>query len=471
MMPTNVSYPGIYIEEDQSLAMSVPAGKTAVPVFVGVFRTPQGAWADPKKCVRVNTWLEFKQNFGNSAVPAVTVTPPGKVVVKKGGKSTASDGGAGQEDEDSDYAVKIDYKEYLGSLSVRHYFDNGGGACYILPLDKIGKDEKAFIVPTIEACSEISLLCYCEITDNKKDQSIYSELNSLLNKKKGYFLLVDSYDGEPPSGLMSEQVAVYYPSLQTTYQRPYVDDALITITGYPGVNNLAELREKHDTVSQNLCEKIDEALKARLEDAPVYLRASSAIAGVYCKTDRNRGVWKAPANMAFINVAGLVQVAIVGNKPTFTPVTVTEADQGKLNGNGINAIRAFSDQGFVVWGARTLAAQDPEWRYIPVRRLFNSVERDIQQAMRTVMFEPNSPLTWEKVRSAIDNYLYSLWRLGALMGTKPEEAYFVKIGQNITMTESDIDAGTLIVKVGMAAARPAEFIILQFSQILGGDAS
>ncbi|MCF7696881.1 phage tail sheath subtilisin-like domain-containing protein [Mycetohabitans sp. B2] len=470
-MPTNVSYPGVYIEEDQSLAMSVPAGKTAVPVFVGVFRTPQGTWADPKQCVRVNTWLEFKQNFGDSAVPAVTVTPPGKVAVKKSSKSTSLDGGAEQENEGSDYAVTIDYKEYLGSLSVRHHFDNGGGVCYILPLDKIGKDEKAFVVPAIEACSEISLLCYCEVTDNKQDQSIYSELNKLLNKKKGYFLLVDSYDSEPPSGLVSEQVAVYYPSLKTTYQRPHVDDALITITGYPGVNNLVDLKDKQDTVSQNLCKKIGEALKAKLEESPVYLRASSAIAGVYCKTDRNRGVWKAPANVALTNVAGLVQVATAGNKPIFTPVTVTEADQGKLNEKGINAIRAFSDQGFVVWGARTLAAQDPEWRYVPVRRLFNSVERDIQQAMRTVMFEPNSPPTWEKVRAAIDNYLYSLWRLGALVGAKPDEAYFVQIGQNITMTKSDIDAGTLIVKVGMAAARPAEFIILQFSQILGGGAS
>ncbi|MDR5823090.1 phage tail sheath C-terminal domain-containing protein [Caballeronia sp. LZ043] len=107
---------------------------------------------------------------------------------------------------------------------------------------------------------------------------------------------------------------------------------------------------------------------------------------------------------------------------------------------------------------------DTSWRYIPVRRLFNSAEADIRKSMQAMMFEPNTAPTWEKVRGAIDSYLFSLWSSGALAGTAPEEAYFVQIGKDVTMSDADIAAGKMIVKVGMAAARPAEFIILQFTQ-------
>ncbi len=134
-----------------------------------------------------------------------------------------------------------------------------------------------------------------------------------------------------------------------------------------------------------------------------------------------------------------------------------------MNDAGINAIRHFTGKGTLIWGARTLDQTD-NWRYIPVRRLFNTAERDIKRAMRFAVFEPNSQPTWKRVQTAIDNYLYQLWQQGALAGNKPQEAYFVQIGKDITMSEDDIQQGKMIVKVGMAAVRPAEFIILQFSQ-------
>ena len=120
----------------------------------------------------------------------------------------------------------------------------------------------------------------------------------------------------------------------------------------------------------------------------------------------------------------------------------------------------------MVWGARTLAAAtgDTSWRYIPVRRLFNSAERDIKKTMQTMVFEPNSQPTWEKVRSAIENYLYHLWTQGAFAGATAKDAYFVQIGLNVTMTQDQINQGQMIATVGMAAVRPAEFIILQFTQ-------
>jgi phage tail sheath protein FI len=187
---------------------------------------------------------------------------------------------------------------------------------------------------------------------------------------------------------------------------------------------------------------------------PVLLPPSAAIAGIYCDTDRQRGVWKAPANVALSGVTDVV--------------SVSDAEQGIMNDAGINVIRRFSDRGIVVWGARTAAGtaanSDVNWRYVPVRRLFDSAERDIRRTMQTMVFEPNNELTWEKVRSAIEHYLHRLWTQGALLGAKAEEAYSVQIGLNVTMTAEQIAQGQMIATVRMAAVRPAEFIVLQFTQ-------
>ncbi|MFA0182987.1 phage tail sheath family protein (plasmid) [Vibrio cyclitrophicus] len=181
------------------------------------------------------------------------------------------------------------------------------------------------------------------------------------------------------------------------------------------------------------------------------LPPSAAIAGAYCANDGARGVWKAPANMTLRG----------GLLPIFK---ISDEIQGQYNSDkALNMIREFDVGSAVIWGART-TQDDDSWRYVPVRRLFNSAEKDIQNAMQSAMFEPNSQPTWEEVRSSINSYLYGLWKQGALSGATPEQAFFVSIGKDITMTEGDINQGKMIVKVGMAAVRPAEFIILQFTQ-------
>ncbi|CAE6910003.1 phage tail sheath family protein [Paraburkholderia domus] len=181
---------------------------------------------------------------------------------------------------------------------------------------------------------------------------------------------------------------------------------------------------------------------------------SVVVAGIYCSVDRTRGVWKAPAN-----------VYLPANyQPLYK---VIDDLQGQFNsGLAINMIRNAVGGGTVVWGARTLEDSD-NWRYIPVRRLFDSAERDIKSALRSMVFEPNGQPVWEKVRSAITNYLYGLWQAGALVGESEKEAYFVQIGEGLTMTSDDIAQGKMIVNVGMAAVRPAEFIVLQFTQNVG----
>lgn len=185
------------------------------------------------------------------------------------------------------------------------------------------------------------------------------------------------------------------------------------------------------------------------------LPPSGAIAGVYARVDNERGVWKAPANVSVTYATG-------------TLVNITDAIQDGMNvdvdaGKSVNAIRSFSGKGVMVWGARTLAGNDNEWRYISVRRFFNMVEESVKKSTFWAVFESNDANTWLKVKSMIENFLTLLWRQGALAGAKPEEAFFVEVGLNKTMTYVDILEGRMIVKIGMAAVRPAEFIIIEFS--------
>lgn len=131
-------------------------------------------------------------------------------------------------------------------------------------------------------------------------------------------------------------------------------------------------------------------------------------------------------------------------------------------GKSVNAIRPFNGKGILVWGARTLDGNSSEWRYISVRRFFIMVEESAKKATVQFVFEPNDANTWTKIRAMIENFLTVLWRDGALAGSKPEQAFFVKCGLGQTMTAQDILDGKLIVEIGMAAVRPAEFIILRF---------
>ena len=196
-------------------------------------------------------------------------------------------------------------------------------------------------------------------------------------------------------------------------------------------------------------------IKTAINTLPLRLPPSSAMAGIYARVDNDRGVWKAPANVSVSYVV----------KPS---KKITNDIQDRLNidvaaGKSINAIRTFTGKGTLVWGARTLAGNDNEWRYVPVRRFFNMVEESVQKATERFVFEPNDANTWVKVKAMITNFLNLQWKAGALAGPTPESAFYVKIGLGETMTAQDILEGKMIVEIGMAAVRPAEFIILRFS--------
>ncbi|AHG18631.1 phage tail sheath protein [Chania multitudinisentens RB-25] len=350
-MTTVTSYPGVYIEELSSLALSVSNSATAVPVFA--VKENSGIVVSGS-ATRINSWMDYLNRVDN-----------------------------------------FDNSDKL-AISLRTYFTNGGGYCYLINIEDLEA-----VVPTLD---DVTLLVAA-------GENIQTAVDTLCQPGRGLFAILDG----PETVLTMDDVA--------DAQGKYTATSFAAVY-YPWLT---------------------------ADWAQATIPPSAAMAGVYASVDLSRGVWKAPANVALKG----------GLEPKFL---VTDELQGAYNsGRAFNMIRSFSNTGTTVWGARTLEDQD-NWRYIPVRRLFNTAERDIKRAMSFAVFEPNSQPTWERVRAAIGNYLYALWRQGGLAGNSEEEAYFVQIGQGITMTLDQINQGKMIIKVGLAAVRPAEFIILQFTQ-------
>jgi len=180
---------------------------------------------------------------------------------------------------------------------------------------------------------------------------------------------------------------------------------------------------------------------------------SGHIAGIYAKTDIERGVFKAPANEPVVGARSL-------------EFQITKGNQDFLNPRGVNCIRVFPARGIRVWGART-ASTNTLWKYISVRRYFLYVGESIDEGTQWVVFEPNDEKLWARVNQTITQFLITEWRNGALMGTKASEAFFVKVDRT-TMTQSDIDNGRLICIIGLAVVKPAEFVIFRLAQFQGG---
>ncbi len=257
--------------------------------------------------------------------------------------------------------------------------------------------------------------------------------------------------------------AAYYPHLETSLLLNY-DEEDVTITGNVDgapvpANTVLRIFDPTTPAEEarslyHLANGLYHEIKDTIAAMPIVLPASPAVAGVYAKVDSTRGVWKAPANVSL-------------NAVRRPKVVVDNDSQDNLNvhttGKSVNAIRSFFGKGILVWGARTLAGNDNEWKYVSVRRFFNMVEESVKKASEPFVFEPNDANTWVKVRAMIENFLILQWRAGALAGAKPEHAFYVKVGLGQTMTALDILEGRMIVEIGMAVVRPAEFIILRFS--------
>jgi phage tail sheath protein FI len=254
------------------------------------------------------------------------------------------------------------------------------------------------------------------------------------------------------------------------------ESARISVIAAPGYSALAAAAEIQQALIEHVSQPerfrfavldtppaatIDEALAARSGidtscaamyypwiaiDNSVQLPPSGFVCGIFTRVDVTRGVWKAPANETVIEALDVQTL-------------IDNQGQERLNPQGINTIRSFTGRGIRLWGARTMSS-DAEWKYVSVRRYFIYLEQSIVEGLQWVVFEPNDEPLWSAVRQTITNFLSKNWLRGALMGSKPEEAFFV-ICDRTTMTQDDIDNGRLIAVIAVAPVKPAEFVIIR----------
>lgn len=473
--------PGVYIQEIPNLPPSIVDVPTAIPAFIGYTETAMQYTTDDLhlKPFLIENIMDFTRFFGGGPDEAgVSV-------------AFATDGTA---------VATVDEEKrskFLLYYCLQTFFDNGGGQCYIVsvgtyPADGtsiVGENDLAAGLAVIENVEDITLIVFPDSMGLANYQAYYDlHLKAIAQcvKLQNRFAVMDLYRSKvgtgtpavdnstpgwqadvnkmrnvsadpanPATGGISGTVddlkyaAVYFPRIKTTIDFNY-DEAKTTVTGAGAAATLAALK-----TSQN--QNYNIAKNAITDSLSMLLPVSGAVVGVYAKTDDARGVWKAPANVNILDAIDL-------------EVKINNADQSNLNvdpvsGYSVNAIRYFPGRGSaIIWGARTLAGNDNEWRYIPVRRFFTMVEQSVKNACAQFVFEPNDMNTWVRVKAMITNYLMEQWKSGALMGSTAQEAFYVHIGLGQTMTEQDIWEGRLIVQIGMAAVRPAEFIILQFVQ-------
>jgi Bacteriophage tail sheath protein len=453
-MPTYRT-PDVYVEEISVFPPSVAEVETAIPAFIGYTEkaTKVAAGDLIGKPTKIYSLKEFEGYYGLPEDDAIAVS-----VTTASGAVTA--------------VTVIEPKvTYLLYYSVQMFFANGGGKCYIV---SVGTYETPAALDVADLQTGLSAVAMEDeptlIVIPEAVKLTVADYSSLVTAVllqcadlKDRFGIFDVRDGGGPLPLDAAALgtnrghfgnnnlkygAAYYPFLKTA-MNPFVNEGETNVDVAVDGGAAADLAtfKTPNTAVYN-------AVKTALKDHFIVLPPSGAVAGVYAATDTARGVWKAPANVSLANVVEPV-------------VKLTNALQDDLNvdattGKSINALRPFAGKGTLVWGARTLAGNDNEWRYVSVRRFFNMVEESVKKSTYWVVFEANDANTWVKVRGMIENYLTQKWREGALAGATTKDAFFVRCGLGTTMSAQDILEGRLIVEIGMAVVRPAEFIILRF---------
>jgi len=484
--------PGVYVEELQTIPPAVAAVATAVPAFLG-YTEDATLMNEP---TRITSLLEYEEKFGGSPVQTINLD-----IVKRVSESGALLGVDVALDSPS---LSIPVPPELLHYSVKHYFANGGGPCWIYSLGAHGTNDVGHYtagIAALEAVDEPTLLVFPGATHlataGDHESVVQAALDSCL-KTQDRFTIADVRDALPdgvhdttteidtgfrtalsPTDPKALQYgAAYWPYLRTRIPW-FTNDDNIRITSYvevevtaagstpvspdtplttavagAGASGLAI----SDTAVRDGETAVYNAARAFAGAQYVTLPPSAAVAGAYATTDRNRGVWKAPANI------GLAQVSAPAIAATNDMNDALNVDP--TSGKSVNVIRSFTGRGIRIWGARTLAGNDNEFRYVPVRRLTIMIEESVEKAIASFVFESNDANTWVKVRTMIENFLLVQWRAGALQGEKPQHAFDVQVGLGVTMTADDILNGYLRVRVAIAPVRPAEFIVLTFEQKL-----
>jgi phage tail sheath protein FI len=305
--------------------------------------------------------------------------------------------------------------------AVAGFFANGGSRCYVLNLGAAGAPLAPDDLLLLDAIDDISLVAAPGYSDAASHEALIGD-----GERRGdRFAILDTPAVMDPLERFERRF------------RPGDDPATGGLRPRDAARGMAAIYTPWIVVHN--------ALSGAVTDQP----PSGHVAGLYARIDAERGVHHAPANAVLVGALGLTR-------------SISRAEQEGLNPLGINCIRAFHD-GIKVWGARTLSDGASEWRYVPVRRLVMMIARSVARGTGWVVFEPNDERLWQALRRDIGAFLHTFWRDGALAGTRPEEAYFVRC-DSTTMTPLDISSGRVVVLIGIAPTRPAEFVILRLAQ-------
>ncbi len=509
-MPTYLT-PGVYVEEVPSASKPIEGVGTSICAFVGL--APGGPVNVP---MRISNWTQFARIYGDPNEPDNGPFMPGAYlahsvygyfqnggglcwIVRVGGGGDGAPAKLAALPSSTDDSVEAFRAIAKGSVEGDVSIDlqeetpakDGGEATYKLIVnagDKTetheglttNKKQKSYIVTKVNSASKL-------ITLEETGTSLPDEMRVPRTGK--YALALPSipvgevkpkeFEGdvakrEGLGGLaaVDEITMLCIPDLQTLANN---DTALRDLQGKMiahcenASDRMAILDAPPDMLPQDILEwrmntaGYDSKFAALyypwlevmdpLTNQPMYVPPSGHVAGVWARTDSTRGVHKAPANEVVLGVNGL-------------GFQVTQEEQGGLNKVGINCIRSFPGRGIRIWGARTLSS-DPEWRYINVRRLFNYIAESIMEGTQWSVFEPNDEMLWTQLRIAASNFLTRTWREGALFGATPDQAFYVKCDSE-TNPPDVIEAGQVIVEIGIAPVKPAEFVIFRISQFTAG---
>ncbi len=475
--------PGVYIVEKNAFPNSVVEVTTAVPAFIGYTGMAMNKGLDlTGKPWRISSMAEFQHYFGGAptekyvrfklakqdgvapaAAPGAAPAPATANIVPLAARDMAPLDIGGDK-----YTLVQSSGFYLLYYSMLHFFQNGGGACYIVSVGPYSADPGLQIdsslfgkalealqkesEPTMIVMPEAVLLesgpCYtlqqaairhCG-TVMKNRVAILDVWEGYRNRDDPAIDVIEQFRGQIGTDALSFGAA-YYPWLNTTV----VQERELSQLNIDAGSDLPQA-----AISPH-CHTILAEMARRLNVLP----PAAAMAGVYTMVDNARGVWKAPANVSLNSVAS-------------PAVPITHAQQEDLNvttqGKSINALRGFIGEGTLVWGARTLDGNSLDWRYINVRRTMIMLEESIRLASKAMVFEANVENTWVMLKSMINNFLTSIWKRGGLSGAAAQDAFSVHVGLGETMTPEDILEGILRVTVLVAISRPAEFLEISFQQ-------
>ena len=476
----NYTIPGVYVEEISVFPPSVAQVETAIPAFVGYTERALDANGNLLTNIptRIGSLREFERFFGGGPSPNITA-----VNLDAGNNFVSAD---------------LTISHYMYD-ALRSFYTNGGGDCYITSvgtgfttpssgeltagLDEVAKvDEPTILIfpdavrtagtglydVQIHALDQCGLLkdrvTICDLASNDSNGSAFRTSIGLNGLKYGMaytpWLKVASPKNVSYADLSGDVFSVDGAAGVDLASLTTDTDIQAIITAYEAaLAATSPPTPPADLIALELRLQsafgLYKSILAGINNVAVNFPPSGAVAGVYAYVDRTRGVWKAPANVSLNGVQGPADV--------FSESQLSALNIDVNAGKSINAIRLFKGKGTLIYGARTLAGNDNEWRYVPVRRFFNMVEESVKKASEQFVFEPNDANTWIKVKAMIENFLLLQWGQGALAGSKPAQAFYVKVGLGETMTALDILEGRMNVEIGMAAVRPAEFIILKFS--------